>query len=91
MRKAGSLASDGLSSLIGDPAAEPGVQSGVHVGHAAATEQFADLVAAGEQADLLRHLRSVTLVRSRQDPCQCRRASAWSVYRPTAEDAGSVS
>ena len=66
VRNAGSLASDGLEQLDGDLAIEPGVEPGMHVGHAAATEECADLIAAGEQADArrrpLRHSHLVPLV-----------------------------
>jgi hypothetical protein len=45
----------GLQQLDRDAAAEAGVDAGVHVGHAAATEELADLVATGEQTDVCRH------------------------------------
>jgi hypothetical protein len=45
----------GLQQLDRDSAAQPGIHADMHVGHAAATEELTDLVAAGEQADVCRH------------------------------------
>ena len=55
VRNAGSFASVGLSSLIGDAATEAAVGADVDVGHAAAPDEFTDLVAAREHAHALRY------------------------------------
>ena len=55
MRKAGSVARLRLHQLDGDLATEPGVGADVDVGHAAATDQVADLVPVGEEVDPLSH------------------------------------
>ena len=44
-----------FEQLDRDTAAEAGVGAGVDIGHSAAPEQFADLVAAGEQTHVCRH------------------------------------
>ena len=44
-----------LQQLDRDAAAEASVHADVHVGHAAAAEQLADLVAAGEQTNICCH------------------------------------
>ena len=56
-----------LHQLDRDAAAEPGVGADVHVGHAAPTDQLADLVPVGEEVNALSHTFSHALL-SRRDP-----------------------